>query len=420
MTPAQPRPSTTDRLARLTRPRVLVVDDLEDNRIILGRRLARRGFEIAEACDGAEALERIAEGAYDLVLLDAVMPRLDGFEALERIRQRYTPAQLPVIMVTVRDASADVVRAMKLGANDYVTKPFDFEVVHARIESHVRLKQLAERAEASQPELEGLIAGLRDAVKRAEATAQAKAELLANMSHEIRTPLNGMLALSEILAGKIEDPELRMMARTVADSSASLERLLSDVLDLSRADAGKLEIRAEPFEPAEVLRRVAALFRSAAADKGVELTAAAAPAAEVVVRGDELRLQQILTNLIGNAVKFTAQGRIQCSLAAADDGLRFEVQDTGIGFDPAKAEALFARFEQADGSIAPRFGGSGLGLAISRRLAGLMGGTLTASSAQGEGATFTLVLPLPVSGPAVAMDTPPGALQRPPSDPVTP
>jgi signal transduction histidine kinase len=386
--------------AALARPRVLVVDDLEDNRIVLGRRLTRRGYEVVEAASGEEALARLLAQAFDLVLLDIVMPGLDGFETLARIRAVHGPAQLPVIMITVRDGAPDVVRALQLGASDYVAKPFDFDVVHARISTQISLKQLLERAGRDQPELEAMVAELRQAVHKAERAAQAKADFLANMSHEIRTPLNGMLGLANVLAAEAGDPSHRDLARVIADSAVSLERLLSDTLDLSRAEAGKLEIRAEPFALAEVVRRVVSLFSKAAAAKGLTVETAIDASAETRVVGDSLRLQQILTNLVSNAVKFTERGFVRVRAAAAPDGsgYRFEVTDSGIGFDPVRAEDLFGRFEQADSSIAGRFGGSGLGLAISRRLAELMGGALTATSTPGEGAVFTLALPLPLAG----------------------
>ena len=403
--------------AGLDRPRVLVVDDLEDNRIVLGRRLARRGFSVDEAVGGAEALEQIAARPFDLVLLDVMMPGLDGFETLTRIRAAHTAAELPVIMVTVRDGAHDVVRALRLGANDYVTKPFDFEVVSARIETQVALKQLIDRSHREQPELETMVAELRQAVLKAEHAAQAKAEFLANMSHEIRTPLNGMLGLANVLATEAADPSHRDLARIIADSAVALERLLSDSLDLSRVEAGKLEIRAEPFALADVVRRVVGLFSKAAAAKGLTVETAIDASAEARVVGDALRLQQILTNLVNNAVKFTERGFVRVRVSADGLAYRFEVADSGIGFDPAKADELFGRFEQADSSIAGRFGGSGLGLAISRRLAELMGGALSATAAPGEGATFTLTLPLPAAAapaPAAAARPRPRRLGRAP------
>ena len=383
--------------ASIARPRLLVVDDLEDNRIIFGRRLARRGFEVTEAAGGAEALELIARRVFDLVLLDIIMPDLDGFEVLARIRAAHDPVALPVIMVTIKDETADVVRALKLGANDYVSKPIAFDIAAARITAQIERKQAIERARQAQPELEALVTDLRKALAAAEAATQAKSDFLANMSHEIRTPLNGILGLATAIAeGAAGDP--RRSAGLIAESALGLERLLSEALDLSKVEAGKLEIRPEPVDLEPFLARVAGLFAPGARAKGLTFELDVDPATRGWVMADPLRLQQILGNLISNAVKFTAEGVVRCSLRRVG-GERFgiEVRDSGIGFDPDQAEALFGRFAQADGSIAPRFGGTGLGLAISRRLAELMGGTLTAAAEPGRGASFRLELPLPAA-----------------------
>ncbi|MET0272297.1 MAG: response regulator [Phenylobacterium sp.] len=383
-------------VASLVRPRLLIVDDLEDNRIIMTRRLARRGFEVMEAEGGRQALAILDRESFDLVLLDIIMPDMNGFETLTRIRERHSPAVLPVIMVTVKDASVDVVRALKLGANDYITKPVDFDIAQARVEAHVARKQAEERNGRSQPDLEKLVVELRRGVQQAEAATRAKSDFLANMSHEIRTPLNGILGVASVLAEGVADDSQRGMVRTIVDAAMALERLLSDALDLSRVEAGKLEIRKERFDLPTVVERVAALFRPQAEEKGLAFTLAIDHAARGAVSGDPLRLQQILTNLISNAVKFTATGSVSVRVSLTEDGqaFRFDVRDTGIGFDPARTAELFGRFEQADGAITQRFGGSGLGLAISRQLAELMEGGLTASGTPGQGAIFSLTLPL--------------------------
>ena len=382
-------------VASLIRPRLLIVDDLEDNRIIMSRRFERRGFDVLEAADGPSALAILARESVDLVLLDIVMPDMSGFEVLTRIRETHSSSALPVIMATVKDASADVVRALKLGANDYLTKPVDFDIAQARLEAHIARKQAEERGRRDQPDLEKLVVELRRTVQQAEAATRAKSDFLANMSHEIRTPLNGILGVASVLAGRLEGAEERKLVRTIADSAEALERLLSDALDLSRVEAGKLEIRKERFDLPTIVERAANLFRPQAKEKGLAFTVTLDRAARATVTGDPLRLQQILTNLVSNAVKFTAEGSVSLRVALDEGGgFRFEVRDTGIGFEPSRAAELFGRFEQADGAIVQKFGGSGLGLAISRHLAELMDGTLTASATPGKGATFTLTLPL--------------------------
>jgi PAS domain S-box-containing protein len=245
---------------------------------------------------------------------------------------------------------------------------------------------------------------LAAAAAEAQAANRAKSEFLTNMSHEIRTPLNGVLGVAGALARTPLTGSQKEMVSIIETSARTLETLLSDILDLARVEAGKMELRPEPFDLADSVTACGALFDAAAQAKGLDLEVAIAPEALGAYVGDATRIRQILCNLLGNAVKFTTAGRVALSARAihgeARSELRFEVADTGIGFDAETKARLFSRFEQADGSITRRFGGSGLGLAISRALAEAMGGRLEADSAPGRGSTFALVLQLPRCGDA--------------------
>ena len=245
---------------------------------------------------------------------------------------------------------------------------------------------------------------LEQAVVEAQAANTAKSVFLANMSHEIRTPLNGVMGVASALAQSDLSPAQGEMVRLVETSAKALEALLSDILDLARVEAGRIELRPEPFDLAALADACGALFRSAAEAKGLVLETEVAPEAAGVYLGDSARLQQILSNLLGNAVKFTAAGSVRLRVSKDMDGvserLRFEVRDTGIGFTAEAKSRLFDRFEQVDGSITRLFGGSGLGLSISRALAELMGGRLDAHAIPGEGATFVLTVELPRGAPA--------------------
>ena len=236
---------------------------------------------------------------------------------------------------------------------------------------------------------------LRVARRRAEAANRSKSEFLANMSHEIRTPLNGVVAMADALSRAGLQPREHEMVEVVRASGSTLERLLSDILDTAKIEAGQVVIERAPFDLADTVRGAAALYRPGAEAKGVALRVQVEPDL-AVVEGDVVRLRQVLSNLISNALKFTETGSVTVSAEAAGDSrVRFMVADTGCGFDEAQKARIFARFQQADGSITRRFGGTGLGLAISRELVELMGGKLDCESRPGEGARFWFDLPPP-------------------------
>jgi len=258
---------------------------------------------------------------------------------------------------------------------------------------------------------------LAKAKEAAEAANRAKSEFLANMSHEIRTPLNGVMGVASALSRTALDGGQREMVGLIESSAQTLEALLSDVLDLARVESGRLLLAGEPFDLARCLTDVGALFQPSAEARSLGLVVEPAPDIEGVFLGDAARIRQILSNLVANAVKFTPSGEVRLGAWAlrTPQGIEAKlwVRDTGIGFDEAAKSRLFGRFEQADGSITRRYGGTGLGLAISRSLAERMGGSLEAVGAPGEGATFTLSLPLIRSDEAAvphAVDAPIEAL----------
>jgi CheY-like chemotaxis protein len=228
------------------------------------------------------------------------------------------------------------------------------------------------------------------------------------MSHELRTPLNGVIALSSVLAKEQTTERGRQTAELVVASGRLLEQVLTDILDISRIEAGQLPITIAPFNLGDCVQTIAALHRASAEAKGVAFEVEIDPACEGWRLGDDIRVTQILSNLLSNAVKFTTEGRVALSVtgpAPGQDGdqLTFRVTDTGVGFSSDFQAKLFSRFEQADGSITRRFGGTGLGLAISSSLAEMMGGGISATSEPGRGSQFTVVLPLaPTAAPAPA------------------
>ncbi|HVK50777.1 MAG TPA: ATP-binding protein, partial [Pseudoxanthomonas sp.] len=240
---------------------------------------------------------------------------------------------------------------------------------------------------------------LLQAKQAAESAVLAKGEFLATMSHEIRTPLNGIVPMLDMLARAPLAPEHREMLNTASASSHQLLRIVDDILDYSKLEANKLELEITAFNLRELLDGVLQLMQRPAENKGLRLTLQLDPAVRLPVRGDPVRLRQVLSNLIGNAIKFTERGTITLVVRRLGETsgqhlLRFEVRDTGIGISADAQARLFRSFTQADASTTRLYGGTGLGLAICKRIVELMGGRIDVMSEPGRGSTFWFEVPL--------------------------
>ena len=268
--------------------------------------------------------------------------------------------------------------------------------------------QVAERSRVN--------AELRLAKDKAEDAARLKAEFLANMSHEIRTPMNGVMGMISLVLDRCSDAEQREHLLVAQNAAQALVTILNDILDLSKIEAGKMTIEAIDFDLRNTLRESLRIFDITVREKSLNLSLTFAPGCPAWVRGDPVRLTQVVVNLVGNAVKFTAEGAVHVRVNQSQPGtVRLEVQDTGIGIARSKLNSIFDAFTQADGSHTRQFGGTGLGLAITRRLVNLMEGRLWAESEVGHGSRFFVELPLLSSSPpAVGADAAPESAGRSP------
>ncbi len=363
-------------------PLILAVDDQPENLWILEADLQEAGYRVQLAESGRIALEKIAAGPPDLLLLDISMPGMDGLTICRMLRQDRATRELPVIMVTGRDNTEDVVAGLDAGANDYITKPIEVEILMARIRTQLRLKELQDELHRTIGELEQL--------------QQLRADFVAMVTHDLKTPLTSIMGGSSMLLeealGACPSPEFRSELARIYENGHKLTRLINDFLTFSRIEAGKLEILLEPVDlnlailqammtlkrQAEI-RRIAVNYESR---EGLPL-----------VRGDASQIDRAICNVLSNAIKFSPEGeRVQVRLKEKEDRLSVEIEDRGPGISREMLPRLFERYFRAR---APRtVEGTGLGLSIVKAVMEAHGGTVEVRTAPGEGSCFTLSFPV--------------------------
>ena len=361
---------------------VLIVDDEKSNLLYLNHILCDE-HTIYTARTADEALERAREYKPDLILLDIVMPGMDGYAVIDELKNSEATSRIPVIFITGLSDQADEEKGLSLGAVDYISKPFNPSIVRLRVMN--QLKILNQTRLIIEKET-------------AERSSHAKSEFLSRISHEMRTPMNAIIGMTHI-ARKTDDLAKIKSCLTKADAaSRNLLQMIDDVLDISDIDEGRLTLSPSEFHFESFMERLKDEMEPHFSEKRQTFTSRFDPSIPDILICDELRLTQVLRNLLSNASKFTGDlGTIELKASVSDVehdilALRFDVSDSGIGISPEQQKKLFVEFEQVDGGISRKYGGAGLGLYISKTIAEMMGGEIRVESEPGCGSVFTLLV----------------------------
>lgn len=370
-------------LAQVTPGRLLVVDDDPDNRDVLSRSLERHGHQVDTANDGQTALKLMRETSFDLVLLDILMPDLDGYEVLSEIK-RATPLQhIPVIMISALNEVQSVVRCIEAGADDYLAKPFDATLLQARIGASLERKRGRDREALLYDELQRNFTRLQE-------VERLRDDMRNMIVHDLRTPLTGVIVGVEMLEkhGDLNPAQREMM--TIATSSGrTLLAMINDLLDVEKMESRKTELNYETLSASILVSESVAQLVSLAQESGTEIICDVPPGLPPF-EGDRGKLGRTLVNLAANALKFASGGKVTITATAEAEAIRFSIRDTGQGIPPESFGRIFEKFGQLD----TRITGTGLGLAFCKLAVEAHGGTISVQSTIGAGSEFSFLLPL--------------------------
>ena len=380
--------------------KILIVDDEASNRDIFTQFLKLEGFQVFSAVDGEDGLQKIEEIQPDLVLLDILMPRVDGYEVCRRIKDNPETFFLPVVMITALSGSEEKIKGVEVGADDFLSKPFNNLELVTRVKSLLRVKSLHDALQHYNRELEARVtertAQLEKALSELRELDRLKSDFIGNVSHELRTPLLHVKGYVSLLADETLGPlteEQKNGLATTHKAVSTLEQLIDDIVDFGGTAQTNLFLEAVQVQDAAEL----ALDVLKATNELKSTNVGIVCESDIPrVQADKKALSRILRHLLGNAVKFSPQGgsvEVRGRLNPETGKVRVEVQDHGIGIAQDQLESIFESFYQADGSTTRRYSGTGIGLALVRQLLEKHDSSIEVESEVGVGSTFSFELP---------------------------
>jgi signal transduction histidine kinase len=360
---------------------LLVADDSEANRDVLSRRLQRQGYEVVAVASGREALEEVRAHAFDLMLLDILMPEMDGYQVLQQMKEDEALCHIPVIMISALHELDSVVRCIEMGAEDYLPQPFNPILLKARIGACLEKKRARDREVLLFNQLQG-------SYKRLQELEKLRDDLTHMIIHDLRTPLSsvmvGMQALE--IVGDLNQPQREIMGIAL-DGGETLLAMISHLLDVEKMESSSMRLNYEMLSVADLVTaaidQVAPLVKEKQLALEKQIAVGLPP-----FRGDENKLLRTLVNLLGNAIKFTSSGgSVTVAARASDDeqALLFSVRDTGEGIPPAEFERIFEKFGQVESRRGGRMMSTGLGLTFCRLAVQAHGGHIAVESIPGDG-----------------------------------
>ncbi len=350
---------------------VLLIDDNNVTRTMLVFILEKAEYKVVFSSCAEETIKLLRTLTPDIILLDVMMPGMNGFSFCRKLKKNAKYQDIPVIFLTSLSQQTDIVKGFDAGGQDYIIKPFNQQELLARVKTHIHLHDtLLENKRLSRLALDA---------------TRAKSEFLASMSHEIRTPLNSIIGMAEVLAETPLSVDQREYVRIFRTAGESLLEIINDILDLSKIEAGQTELEAIDFDLPTLLESVITMVSLRAHEQDTTVNTHLEEDVPLYLNGDPTRLRQILLNLVGNAVKFTRNGQVEITISTTGEGqpkkeLLFAIKDNGIGIPADKQQLIFDSFTQADSLTTRQYGGTGLGLTICQKLLGIMQGRIWLNS----------------------------------------